>query len=121
LTVIRINRQLFLIAVLLILFFQLTPVVSASDDQMMEYFYEYGCSNCAQVIPVIDEVVGQYGNITLEKYEISTDYNGTTGYARMKVYGVYSVPAVVINRQITILYSDYNGNKSLLKLYLIHI
>ncbi|PPA80530.1 MAG: thiol:disulfide interchange protein precursor [ANME-2 cluster archaeon HR1] len=119
LNVIRINRQLFLVAVLFILFFQLIPVVSASDDQMMEYFYEYGCSNCAQVVPVIDEVVGQYGNITLEKYEISTDYNGTTGYARMKVYGAYSVPAVVINRQITILYSDYNGNKSLLRELLI--
>lgn len=119
LNVIRINRQLFLVAVLLILFFQLIPVVSASDDQMMEYFYEYGCSNCAQVVPVIDEVVGQYGNITLEKYEISTDYNGTTGYSRMKVYGAYSVPAVVINRQITILYSDYNGNKSLLRELLI--
>jgi cytochrome c biogenesis protein CcdA len=82
---------------------------------MVEYFYEYGCSDCAQVVPVIDEVVGQYGNITLEKYEISTDYNGTTGYARMKAYGVYSVPGVIINRQITILYSDYDGNKSVLR------
>ncbi|MDF1557111.1 MAG: cytochrome c biogenesis protein CcdA [ANME-2 cluster archaeon] len=85
----------------------------------IEYFYEDDCSKCAQASPVLLEVAGQYDNVTLYEYEILREYDGIAGYDRMKVYGVYRVPAFVINRQIVLSYSDYNGNESLLETMLI--
>jgi cytochrome c biogenesis protein CcdA len=92
---------------------------SGQGAVVVEYFYEDGCLKCAQAAPVIDDVIQRYDNITSFQYEISTAYNGKTGYDRMKLYGVFSVPAVVIDSQTIILYSDYNGNKARLEELLI--
>lgn len=82
---------------------------------VVDFFYEDGCSKCSQAAPILDDVTGRYANITYSRYEVTVVYDGTTGYDRMKVYGVYSVPAVVINRQLVIRYSDYDGNETLLE------
>jgi cytochrome c biogenesis protein CcdA len=108
------GSQALLIALLLIFIFLIPQAASEPGSILIEYFYEDNCYNCAHASPVINDIIKQNENITLIKYEISSEYDGITGYDHMKMYGVYSVPALVINRQITITYSDYEGNITLL-------
>lgn len=102
------------LVILFIFAFYIFPS-SAAGIVFVDYFYEDGCSKCAQASPVLDEVVRGYENITYSQYEIMTKYNGATGYELMRIYGLNTVPAVVINRQTTITYADYNGNTTLLR------
>ncbi|MCL7414083.1 MAG: sulfite exporter TauE/SafE family protein [ANME-2 cluster archaeon] len=105
--------------VLLFLILSIAPSAGQSAAIQIEYFYEDGCSKCARTSPVLDDVAGRYTNITVYEYEILTEYDGVAGYDRMKVYGVYTVPAIVINRRTLITYSDYDGNASLLEALLV--
>ncbi|MCG7848164.1 MAG: sulfite exporter TauE/SafE family protein [ANME-2 cluster archaeon] len=111
--------SLAIIVILLFLILFIAPSAGQPDIIEIEYFYEVGCSKCARTSPVLNEVANQYANVTVYEYEILTEYDGVAGYDRMKVYGVYTVPAIVINRQMLITYSDYDGNTSLLKALLV--
>ena len=105
----------FLCTVLFCILFLIVPSLGQPHPVVVEYFYEYGCSKCAQAAPIIDDVIQQYDTVTFSQYEISIVYNGTTGYDRMKEYGIYVVPAIVINRQTFIAYSDYSGDDTVLE------
>jgi len=111
--------SLAIISTLLFLILFIAPSAGQPDIIEIEYFYEVGCSKCVWTFPVLNDVAGQYANVTVYEYEILTEYDGVAGYDRMKVYGVYTVPAIVINRQMLITYSDYDGNTSLLKALLV--
>ncbi|WP_410807684.1 cytochrome c biogenesis protein [Methanohalobium sp.] len=102
--VIKTSLIVFLILTTLLL---VVPTVSAQEDTQVEYFYEDGCSKCQKIAPVIDKVVKDSENINYSSYEI------TTHYSRMKGYGVYTVPTLVINKSTTITYQDYKGNLTL--------
>ena len=94
------------------------PVVASgqSGEVVVEYFYEDGCLNCAGAEPVVDKVIQGYNNISYSKYEILSDYGDMKVYDRMvNGYGIATVPAVVINHQVTITYSDYNGDEKQLE------
>jgi cytochrome c biogenesis protein CcdA len=83
---------------------------------VVEYFYQYGCSQCAPASPIISDVIQRYDNITYNKYEVDTEYDGKKGIYRLFEYGGSGItPAVVINRQTIITYSDYKGDGKLLE------
>ncbi|NPE29333.1 cytochrome c biogenesis protein [Methanococcoides sp. SA1] len=84
-----------------------------SDEVLVEYFYEDGCLKCQQTSPVIDSVIGSYDSINY------TSHNIATSYSIMKGYGVYTVPAIVVNKSTVIAYSDYDGDEVLLENMLI--
>ncbi len=109
--------NLFTVLVLLsiVLFFPITAS-GQSGEVVVEYFYEDGCLNCAGIEPVVDKVIQGYDNISYSKYEIYSDYGGMKVYDHMvNEYGIASVPALVINHQITITYPDYNGDEERLE------
>jgi len=122
-----INSFTLLVLLSIVLFFPITAssqagsVVQANsvvqaDLVVVEYFYEDGCLNCARAEPVVDKVVQGYDNISYSKYEIYSDYGSIKVYDRMvNEYEIATVPAVVINHQLTITYSDYNGNEKRLE------
>ncbi|HJH32644.1 MAG TPA: cytochrome c biogenesis protein [Methanosarcinaceae archaeon] len=105
-------RSVYLTALLIVLLIA-TPTAASQPDITIEYFYEDGCLKCQKALPAINEVIVQYENINYSTYEVMTSYN------RMKTYGVYSVPAVVINQNTVITYTDYKSNITLLKEILI--
>ncbi|MBW6518480.1 MAG: sulfite exporter TauE/SafE family protein [ANME-2 cluster archaeon] len=111
--------SLAIIIVVLFLILFIVPSTGQPDIIEIEYFYEDGCSKCARTSPVLNVVSARYTNLTVYEYEILTEYDGVAGYDRMKVYGVYIVPAIVINRRTLITYSDYDGNTSLLEALLV--
>ncbi|MDF1532647.1 MAG: cytochrome c biogenesis protein CcdA [Methanosarcinales archaeon] len=111
--------SLAIIIVVLFLVLFIVPSTGQPDRIEIEYFYEDGCSKCARTSPVLNVVSARYTNLTVYEYEILTEYDGVAGYDRMKVYGVYIVPAIVINRRTLITYSDYDGNTSLLEALLV--
>lgn len=85
-------------------------------EVVVEYFYEDGCLKCAGAEPVVDKVVQGYDNISYSKFEIWSDYDDMKVYDHMvNEYGIATVPAVVINHQVTITYPDYNGDKKRLE------
>ena len=112
--------SLAIIITLLVVILFIAPSTGQPDRIEIEYFYEDGCSKCAHTSPVLNDVVGRYNNVSVYKYEILTEYDGVAGYDRMKVYGVYTVPVIVINRQTLITYSNYDGNASLLEALLVN-
>lgn len=105
-----------LITALFIIFLFATNAAAQSNPVAVEYFYQYGCSQCTQASPIISDVVQRYDNITYNKYEVDTEYDGIKGINRLFEYGGSGItPAVVINRQTTIIYSDYKGDGRLLE------
>ncbi|WP_440951764.1 thioredoxin family protein [Methanococcoides sp. FTZ1] len=86
-----------------------TVSATQSDEVMIEYFYEDVCLKCQQASPIIDSVISRHGNINY------TSHNIATSYSIMKEYGVYTVPAIVINKSTVISYSDYEGDAVLLE------
>lgn len=104
---------------ILFLIVSIAPSTGQPAAVEIEYFYEDGCPKCARASPVLNDIAGRYTNLTVYEYEILTQYNGVAGYDRMKVYGVYTVPAIIINRRTIITYSDYDGNASLLEALLV--
>ncbi|KAF5419659.1 MAG: hypothetical protein C5S45_06250, partial [Candidatus Methanocomedens sp.] len=99
----------------IVLFFPITAS-GQSGEVVLEYFYEDGCLKCAGAEPVVDKVVQGYDNISYSKYEIWSDYGDMKVYDHMvNEYGIATVPAVVINHQVTITYPDYNGDKKRLE------
>ncbi|HIH87533.1 MAG TPA: cytochrome c biogenesis protein [Methanosarcinales archaeon] len=115
LTLYAINSFIVLVLLSIVLFFPITAS-GQSDEVVVEYFYEDGCSNCAGAEPVVYKVIQGYDNISYSKYEIWSDYGDIKVYDRMvSEYGVASVPALVINHQVTITYSDYNGDEKRLE------
>ncbi len=110
-----INVFTVLVLLSLVLFFPITAS-GQSGEVVVEYFYEDGCLNCAGIEPVVDKVIQGYDNISYSKYEIYSDYGGMKVYDHMvNEYGIASVPALVINHQITITYPDYNGDEERLE------
>lgn len=86
------------------------PVSTAStDDILVDYFYEDGCLKCEQTSPVIASVISKYDNINY------TSHNIATSYGLLKSYGVYTVPAIVVNKTTVITYSDYDGDAAILE------
>ena len=79
-----------------------------SDNVVVEFFYEIGCKKCEKMRPIVWDVASEH-NLSVVEYEI-TD---RSGFEIMDRYGIMVVPAVVISGQVT-LYSDYNGNHTLL-------
>ncbi len=109
-----INSFTVLLLLSIVLFFPITA--SGQGEVVVEYFYEDGCLNCAGVGPVVDKVIQGYDNISYSKYEIYSDYGDIKVYEHMvNEYGIASVPALVINHQVTITYSDYNGDEERLE------
>ena len=87
-----------------------------SDGVVVEYFYEEGCLKCERAAPVLDDVINGYENISYSKYEIWSDYDGIKAYDRMiNEYGIAVVPAIVVNHQTIISYSDYDNDIDLLE------
>ena len=110
-----INSFTLLVLLAIVLFFPITAS-GQSGEVVVEYFYEDGCLNCAGIEPVVDKVIQGYNNISYSKYEIYSDYGDMKVYDRMvSEYGIASVPALVINHQITITYPDYNGDEERLE------
>lgn len=110
-----INSFIVLLLLSIVLFIPITAS-GQSGEVVVEYFYEDGCSNCAGAEPLVDKVIRGYDNISYSKYEIMSDYGDMKVYDRMvSEYGIATVPAVVINYQVTITYSDYNGDKKRLE------
>lgn len=110
-----INSFTLLVLLSIVLFCPITAS-GQSSEVVVEYFYEDGCLSCAGAEPVMDKVVQGYDNISYSKYEIWSDYGDMKVYDRMvSEYGIASVPAVVINHQITITYPDYNGDEKRLE------
>ena len=110
-----INSFTLLVLLSIVLFCPITAS-GQSSEVVVEYFYEDGCLSCAGAEPVVDKVVQGYDNISYSKYEIWSDYGDMKVYDRMvSEYGIASVPAVVINHQITITYPDYNGDEKRLE------
>ncbi len=88
----------------------ITPALAAqSDEVLVEYFYEDGCLKCQQTSPIIDSVISEYDDINY------TSYNIATSYTILKSYGVYTVPAIVVNKTTVVAYSDYDGDAILLE------
>ncbi len=116
-----INSFTLLVLLSIVLFFPITASGQAgsvvqADSVVVEYFYEGGCLKCAGAEPIVDKVVQGYDNISYSKYEIWSDYGDMKVYDRMvSEYGIATVPAVVINHQVTITYSDYNGDEKRLE------
>jgi cytochrome c biogenesis protein CcdA len=98
-----------------LLFLCITVLTSSAqpEEVRVEYFYEDGCLKCQQSYPIIEAVILRYDNINYTGYEIATSYKF------MKEYGVYTVPAIVINKSIVIKYSDYGGDSTLLEYLLV--
>ena len=110
-----INSFTLLVLLSIVLFCPITAS-GQSGEVVVEYFYEDGCLSCSGAEPVVDKVVQGYDNISYSKYEIWSDYGDMKVYDRMvSEYGIASVPAVVINHQITITYPDYNGDEKRLE------
>ena len=110
-----INSFTLLVLLSIVLFCPITAS-GQSSEVVVEYFYEDGCLSCSGAEPVVDKVVQGYDNISYSKYEILSDYGDMKVYDRMvSEYGIASVPAVVINHQITITYPDYNGDEKRLE------
>jgi cytochrome c biogenesis protein CcdA len=96
---------------LLLIIFSIPSPVYASDGgnaDVVEFFYEMGCKKCEKMRPIVENVASKH-NLLVVEYEI-TD---RSGFERMDKYGIMVVPAVVISGQVT-LYSDYDGNRTLL-------
>ena len=116
-----INCFTVLVLLSIVLFFLITASGQAgsivqADSVVVEYFYEGGCLKCAGAEPVVDKVVQGYDNISYSKYEIWSNYGDMKVYDRMvSEYGIATVPAVVIDHQATITYSDYNGDEKRLE------
>ncbi len=108
-----------LVLLSIVLFFPITASGQSGEvvgEVVVEYFYEDGCLKCAGAEPVVDKVVQGYDNISYSKYEIWSDYGDMRVYDRMvSEYGIATVPAVVINHQVTITYPDYNGDEKRLE------
>jgi cytochrome c biogenesis protein CcdA len=98
------------VLLLLIIFSIPSPVYALDDgnDDVVEFFYEMGCKKCEKMRPIVENVAFEH-NLSVVEYEI-TD---RSGFERMDEYGIMVVPAVVISGQVT-LYSDYDGNRTLL-------
>ena len=98
------------VLLLLIIFSIPSPVYALDDgnDDVVEFFYEMGCKKCEKMRPIVENVAFEH-NLSVVEYEI-TD---RSGFERMDKYGIMVVPAVVISGQVT-LYSDYDGNRTLL-------
>lgn len=99
----------FLLIILLAISSTITVSAAQSDEVMIEYFYEDGCLKCQQTSPIIDSVISRHDNVNY------TSHNIATSYSIMKGYGVYTVPAIVINKSTVISYSDYEGDAMLLE------
>ena len=116
-----INSFTLLVLLSIVLFIPITAsgqagLVVQADSVVVEYFYEGGCLKCAGAEPIVDKVVQGYDNISYSKYEILSDYGDMKVYDRMvSEYGIATVPAVVIDHQVTITYSDYNGDEKRLE------
>ena len=116
-----INSFTLLVLLSIVLFIPITASGQAgsvvqADSVVVEYFYEGGCLKCAGAEHVVDKVVQGYDNISYSKYEIWSDYGDVKVYDRMvSEYGIATVPAVVIDHQVTITYSDYNGDEKRLE------
>ena len=109
------NSFIVLVLLSIVLFFPITASCQ-SGEVVVEFFYEDGCSNCAGAEPVVDKVIQGYDKISYSKYEILSNNGGMKVYDRMvSEYGITSVPAVVVNHQVTITYSDYNGDEKQLE------
>ena len=119
LTLHAINCFAVLVLLSIVLFCPITASGQSGEvvgEVVVEYFYEDGCLSCSGAEPVVDKVVQGYDNISYSKYEILSDYGDMKVYDRMvSEYGIASVPAVVINHQITITYPDYNGDEKRLE------
>ncbi|MEA1906997.1 MAG: cytochrome c biogenesis protein CcdA [Euryarchaeota archaeon] len=108
------NQKRIIRTVLLLLIISSIPMPAyASDDAndidaVVEFFYEMGCKKCEKMRPIVEDVASKH-NLSVVGYEI-TD---RSGFERMDKYGIRVVPAVVISGQVT-LYSDYDGNHTLL-------
>ena len=103
------NRKKIIRIALLLLIVSLIPApVYASDDCVIEFFYEIGCKDCKEARPVIEDVASRH-NLPVVDYEI-TD---RSGFEKMDEYGIHVVPAVMISGQV-VLHSDYDGNLTLL-------
>ncbi|MGP8321058.1 MAG: cytochrome c biogenesis protein [Methanosarcinaceae archaeon] len=107
-----INKSFYLITLLLVLLIAI-PIAESKSIITVEYFYENNCLKCQKTLPVINGVIEQYDNINYSTYEVITSYK------RMKDYGIYSVPALVINQSTVITYADYKGNITLFREILI--
>lgn len=106
---------IFLLA-LSVIFLIPTSAAGQSNGVVVEYFYEEGCLKCERAAPVLDDVINGYDNVSYSKYEIWSDYDGVKAYDRMiNEYGIAVVPAIVVNHQTIISYSDYNNDIDLLE------
>lgn len=50
------------------------------------------CGPCRALAPVVNEIKGQFSNVTFVDYDVDTDFEAATQY------GIRSVPTVVIER-----------------------
>ena len=50
------------------------------------------CGPCKALAPVVNEIKGQFSNVTFVDYDVDTDYDAATQY------GIRSVPTIVIER-----------------------
>ena len=98
------HKSLSIILIIAVALFSL--IVSAADDRkvVLEFFYSSHCGDCEEKMPVIDVIEQEYGDqIIVYRKDISTSKEHLKEWQN---YGLYDVPAVVINGKIKV---DYYG------------
>jgi cytochrome c biogenesis protein CcdA len=98
-------KRIFAVLLIALLF---SLIAGAQIEKVtIEYFYDPACQKCAKASPVIDSIIGSYGeNVTFTRFNILTD----EGLAEGKKFSLKGIPAVVINKHKIISYDDYGGN-----------
>ena len=99
-------RRGYLFIALVITAVLLSLIASSADDKkvVLEFFYSSHCGDCEEKMPVIDEIEREYGDqIIVYRKDISTSEEYLEEWQR---YGLYDVPAVVINGRTKV---DYYG------------
>ncbi len=93
----------------------LLPInVRAKENVEVHLFYSESCTFCKREITFLNELLEQYDNITINKYEVTTDYNNEELFNKVRlIFDVVkpNVPLTVIGTNYYIGFNDDIGHK----------
>lgn len=87
-----------------VLIFLILSILSISTVQSavnIEYFYQTGCYDCKETIPIINLIDSEFNDINIMRTDVIT----SEGLDKFMAYGFREVPAIVINNE-TLLTKD---------------
>ncbi len=73
-----------LIIILIILSLPLTVNVNADKTINIHYFYYEGCTTCKEATPILENLVSEYGNVELIKYDVLENDDDEALYSQVK-------------------------------------